>query len=642
MNIIGTITKVKNYITNQEVSVKINNDNQLEVFKLQENRVYTIPYFQREIRWKKENLLELIGDVNNAKKFLGNIILTKVDNNTYEIIDGQQRTTMILMIVQYLKSKYELRFEINETCFFKVKSFDGFNILLSNNFEINDQVMLENIINTDEYSQYEKYNDLWNALKCSDILNNCKSAKTFYTNLKESEVNIVLNTGDYDEAIDYFIDVNVKGVQLDTEDIFKAHLFANDQNDEIRRIWSNLKNNVEKLKKQKVNYPLMKVIEHYFRCDLGNHTNYSNINFSDEFTLKNNTMVEGTEYCIGQHLITVINDNQYMKDSLKVILKYLELLNDVVCNGYRSEKFKIFMEDFEFNVDDDQRKLTHILINNLVRDDNIVPKVLVMKYYINIQLYKHKSKLDLKKINSVYVLTEFFNLFESKKSSEGLYKVVKAENWYQAIVKYINSYFDDTELDSRKVVVQYKYITRNKIENESQEFKCRSLAAIYNYFKITSTDVTIRKGKNKELIEFFGNKELFSLEHFILNHSGKYECGKDEDKKVYTYNEEVKKYINSLFNYIFIPRELNNKLGDKFISEKLACLESNHDEIKCQYSQLIIKKANDIFDFPISYELDNLENIDSVVTTYLYTKFKSKYLEFAKVIIDKITERCIE
>jgi uncharacterized protein with ParB-like and HNH nuclease domain len=40
-----------------------------------------------------------MSDINSGAKFLGNIILTKQSNRVFDIIDGQQRISLLFMLV---------------------------------------------------------------------------------------------------------------------------------------------------------------------------------------------------------------------------------------------------------------------------------------------------------------------------------------------------------------------------------------------------------------------------------------------------------------------------------------------------------------------------------------------------------------
>lgn len=98
--IIGTVIEIGNFLSPEAQSIVIQ-----EQFtrKLDSNRTYIIPDFQREIRWDEEQIVELINNIGAGAKFLGNVILseTKRENGNpqslkdYEIIDGQQRITTL-------------------------------------------------------------------------------------------------------------------------------------------------------------------------------------------------------------------------------------------------------------------------------------------------------------------------------------------------------------------------------------------------------------------------------------------------------------------------------------------------------------------------------------------------------------------
>lgn len=71
---------------------------------LDENRVYLILGYQSEIRWSSENVQILIDDLGKGGKFLGTITLSTFENGKYEVIDGQQRITVITLLISYLNA----------------------------------------------------------------------------------------------------------------------------------------------------------------------------------------------------------------------------------------------------------------------------------------------------------------------------------------------------------------------------------------------------------------------------------------------------------------------------------------------------------------------------------------------------------
>lgn len=77
---------------------------------------FSIPKYQRDYAWKDKNLDDLWEDLQEAKMassdsmghFLGTIIVAKNPHNgTYDIIDGQQRSTTIFMLRYALNAKTE-------------------------------------------------------------------------------------------------------------------------------------------------------------------------------------------------------------------------------------------------------------------------------------------------------------------------------------------------------------------------------------------------------------------------------------------------------------------------------------------------------------------------------------------------------
>ncbi len=74
---------------------------------------YSIPNYQRDYAWKKENFRDLWEDLEEAieynKKgqghFIGTMVVAKNDKKLYDIIDGQQRTTTIFMLLHVLANE---------------------------------------------------------------------------------------------------------------------------------------------------------------------------------------------------------------------------------------------------------------------------------------------------------------------------------------------------------------------------------------------------------------------------------------------------------------------------------------------------------------------------------------------------------
>ncbi|NPS34238.1 DUF262 domain-containing protein [Helicobacter pylori] len=74
---------------------------------------YSIPNYQRDYAWKEKNFRDLWEDLEEAieynKKgqghFIGTMVVAKNDKKLYDIIDGQQRTTTIFMLLHVLANE---------------------------------------------------------------------------------------------------------------------------------------------------------------------------------------------------------------------------------------------------------------------------------------------------------------------------------------------------------------------------------------------------------------------------------------------------------------------------------------------------------------------------------------------------------
>ena len=75
------------------------------------NNFFIIPRFQRPYSWQKEEVEELLNDIidNDENYFIGSIVTYKVNRDFKGIVDGQQRlTTLILMLSAIKYIAYEL------------------------------------------------------------------------------------------------------------------------------------------------------------------------------------------------------------------------------------------------------------------------------------------------------------------------------------------------------------------------------------------------------------------------------------------------------------------------------------------------------------------------------------------------------
>lgn len=645
--LLGIIAPLRKFLSDTTENVGVSVDGiPRNILLLPQNREYIIPDFQREIRWDEDNLAQLVDDIRSGPKYLGNVILTqRLNENEFLIIDGQQRITILTMILSCLKHFHGGNIDTIIPCKLNIASFAGFTNILDSKFP-NQEGLSPEILQSDKLHQIDKYYNLWKSIKSINQIKERHEAGAFIENLGKSNINIILNrSDDAKDGIRYFIDVNLKGKQLDTEDIFKGYLFRNDSGNEIRNEWYTFKTNATKIESTKMKYPLLKFLSHYFLCDLYNDSKFKGLAFDDEFLLKNEFKTHEAnpvKFRAKTHLIEVINDNEYMINSFKNLNKVMDIMINIVLNDSVNDAFnRLFTcvpeNERPVRIDPDELKIIHNFMNKILKDENILPKALIMKYILTTLLNEQqKSKLEYKKIYGVYLLSVLFVIFENKKSTNAFLNVLNSSdnNWYREITKQIKSYFTLDNITDNKIISQYKQGT-NEDEGDYR-FRCKSLATIYNFFKIENNNIILRNVNN--LKRFISDENAFTTEHFIISDSANrmMSLNCNNNVKTYEYTKEFfAKYINSLFNFIFISRDLNDRLENYWLPRKLEII--NEDEIECDYSKMIISKLVVIKN---NMEKDvNNENYKDKLDLFFGRDFKDQYVLYARKVLDEVIRK---
>lgn len=651
-NIKGTIVNVKDFLGSAAVNIKISGASE-SVFELEEGRCYVIPDFQREIRWTPENLIELMNDIYHQQKFLGNLILTRNDNKRYAIIDGQQRTSLLRMLIRYVVATYGDELPAPpELCLIDNEAFTEYEKFQNNNFSYEglSEEEEQNIKTGDQYRQADRYQLLWETIKRSGILSDSSKARSFITNLYRCEFNVILSEEDSTNySIEYFLDVNLKGIKLDTEDIFKGYLFHLDTSDEVRQIWVDLKRNSQDFnvicnsgsRTKSDCYPLMKMIEHFLYCYLYDTEKYKDIVFGEDFCLKQEVQIDSTMHYVGEHILKVVNNNLYIRKMLRAVIGFLKIAIDVVSSESPSTYFKsmFVVLDPAKKVDHDDIAIFHNFIKMILLDRKVVvSKAFVIKYSVNILLKSGgKNKEEYKKMYAIQMYVTLFSIFENKKGIEPVAKILKSCNWYDEVYSAIKAYFSKNTITERKRGAEFKYSTNP--DNEEQRYHSIMLAAVYNFFSFKEGKLGVKKGKTAALQSFLLDSDCFSVEHFIANKSGKclVKYSDSDEHYEYEYPSEIKKYSSSIFNYIYIPKILNGELENKVLQGKIDIVGGK--TFDCEYSNMVIKAAQSAFgSIPALHNGDDIANRTLMDKYYSYD-FKQQYARFVSIILDKVAER---
>ncbi|MEI0798713.1 DUF262 domain-containing protein [Brachyspira intermedia] len=225
---------------------------ELNILKLYEifsnNDFYRIPIYQRNFAWRAKEILELLLDIynqyindTNSNYYIGSLVVSKkIDKkNIYDVIDGQQRLTVISLIYIYLREKSLLTKNelINKDITISFEIRDEINEYLKKKLgkeEINEAyVTEENGLQSFEYA-FNVINNFFD-----EYFKENEDIKKEYTDFLFDKVQIIRIILPKDtDLIEYFEIMNTRGEQLELHDILKARLLNLIKEGEKRKQYS--------------------------------------------------------------------------------------------------------------------------------------------------------------------------------------------------------------------------------------------------------------------------------------------------------------------------------------------------------------------------------------------------------------------
>ena len=217
---------------------------------------YIIPPYQRAYSWTESECEELFEDLKTAflknKKegyFLGNLVLATALRDEYEVIDGQQRLTTLIMLLKVLSAfdsdnkklkntiwilddrTYTIIEQRVKTNIFIEKDSLSFNEVLYENYQYEKPKDKKDKFKTNIYFFYEKIKEFisqdGNDIKdFIDFILYDVSLLPIYTEAENS-------AKAREKALKIFETMNNRGMPLDDSDIFKSNLYymANRENE---------------------------------------------------------------------------------------------------------------------------------------------------------------------------------------------------------------------------------------------------------------------------------------------------------------------------------------------------------------------------------------------------------------------------
>jgi hypothetical protein len=180
---------------------------------------FYVPAYQRGYRWKEEvkMLLNDIQEIQEGKNYsLQPIVVRKISDIKYELIDGQQRLTTIFLIFRYMK-QLNLPFQLNFSMEYETRT--GSKLFLES---ISADTLNKEPLNVDEYFFIEAYRIIsdWFITQKDEAL----AAFNLYKKLNE-RIRIIwyeTHSDKEEDSVALFTRLNIGRIPLTNAELVKA------------------------------------------------------------------------------------------------------------------------------------------------------------------------------------------------------------------------------------------------------------------------------------------------------------------------------------------------------------------------------------------------------------------------------------
>ena len=572
-----------------------------EVIKVNEKEMYSIPIYQRPYSWEEKNIKDFLGSIFDAFKeineiksetnakpvFFGTIQLDfNKDDNTLDIVDGQQRLTTFLLFLDVLQR--------NEK---HPKEYIDCSMVI-------DSEKLKEVLNDDnienESSKYYKNRKLLKK-EVEYFEQEFKEKNEFYTELKNFVldnvyfVKLTTEGMDLSEVVSVFNTINTTGLDLNATDIFKVRYYnylrgidkTKDWLEEINSCYQSIDDSNEKLGKDgrtdQTKFDMgwvLDIYKHIICAEFGwgfSEVSKSNQKFFDEL-FKGTRLTEQSD-------LSVLKFSTF-KHIVKEFIKYWRWIEDMryYCthNEIAKEIFSIYMVEktrykrywtIPFVVAYFKAKL-NIWSNHYI--DSLRVNMYMFRFFL---IY---TVVNDRVINPVQnkVCDKCFNWFKEC-STDDIIKKIKEMLWSS-----VRSEDHKPKEDFDKIIRSGLFYNASRVH-----LVCTLTALIDEVDKGVSERAIYEKFFNYELI-----KDPYDIEHIEARNNFK------DDK------DNVDEF-NGIGNLTVLERSINRCIKDK----PVRCKTKKYEESKYAAVEVVIRKCKDKWDIDCvgKRATEEIEKIDS-------------------------------
>lgn len=578
-----------------------------------------------------KNVNILINDLICGPKFLGTILLNILNNSNFEIIDGQQRISVFILILKAIEKKISKEFKM---CGFENKTYDCLFDVLELGFSEMEILSHENnqtYLESDILEQRERFETIWKTINKSLEVMTPVNIKKLKDNLLNSEINVIFASNTNSKIyVDYYLDLNDKSVKLDNIDILKANLFKIDY-ETMSEEWANVQKSIKSIRNAGLqNYALETFYYHYFACSVNEYLDYKLTELKSNLKFNKSTLINGHTYESGTNILNAVENQSYFTLAINQLKSFAIFLKNV----YKNDGLSILKDKLHSQgVNNYTIECIFAILSDLIRIDDEVPKMLIMKYFLDVLEKNIIVKEDIKLIFYIYIYSILFTLAGNKKESSKLIRIILSKDWGGKLkVATLKMWKDNKE----KINFLKKITFNGKTTDTSGQYLPKHIMAIKEFAKIKQDSISFNQKKLKEFL----TSSSCTAEHFFVNKSHKVSFKYDKGTKEthITLPPFALKHISCPVNYLYLESSPNEDIGNMAVYDKIKFLQNKgRAAFSSDMSYNYFKELCNIFDWTKVPDLTNCKS-KAKAETQVRKYYKEVLLQLMEAYISKIKD----
>lgn len=530
-------------------------------------RIYAVPSYQRGYSWKDEHVLDLLRDIDNAIQlksdhYVGTITLFKTaltkkvglnNYSVYEIVDGQQRFTTIMIILSVLINKLLSQKETKKEAEEKKETYlnkKGTYIFSYEVDEVSNHFFRSEILNIERKSSLEENVYTRNLLEAKTTVHNFFEAPQNSNRVIDflGAIEEILQFNEYVVANTAEIGVvfetmNNRGIDLSTLELVKNRL-----------LYLTSKAPIIEENKSEV-YELANSINKSWATILKNLTLPDKVLEENAF-LNNHWIVYNgwskdnqAKYQILKVQFTI---EAMVKDPKGIITKIKDYLNSLTIASLYWRYINYPSDDLAFKEIDNERVRENVrsYLIKLNRLNNSTVRPIILASFFNIKT-KQSHIIEILMLSELFSFRVYeMNKRRSDTGKNDLFRrahtlVNGSDNNFQ-IIKYLMAWYVQTY----GTYTKFEFETTELLRSPKKEWFYSWSGLVYFLYEF---EESLRGSANRKVSYSFASKKSSSIEHILPQKATEKYWVRHFKSKA-----NKKDYLHNLGNLVLVAKERNS------------------------------------------------------------------------------------